>query len=215
MYLLQEHHAASKAGQALKLNSRGLREWCYCFFLQLQALHFDTGLLFPQAEKYELRQNWKKTQLPHHCLQPVGNGPVTPADTALKGCPLLQEGTAGTARCSAPPTPHTAPASLLLLLMEHGIVSTRKTGTRRGHQQRAVEATITNRKNSVSHFTTIEGMSGITPAHRLPKETVALHQLQNLHFVTEWDGNRNLSDRMSKIETLYCFTALLTVDTQF
>lgn len=66
MYLLQEHHAASKAGQAVKLNSQGLREWCYCFFLQLQALHFDTGLLFPQAEKYKLRQNWKKTQLPHH-----------------------------------------------------------------------------------------------------------------------------------------------------
>lgn len=68
---------------------------------------------------------------------------------------------------------------------------------------------------SVSHFTTIEGMPGITPAHRLPQETVALHQLQNLHFVTECDGNRNLSDRMSKIETLYCFTALLTMDTHF
>lgn len=107
MYLLQEYHAASKAGQALKLNSQGLREWCYCFFLQLQALHFDTGLLFPQAEKYELRQNWKKTNyLITACLQPVGNGPITPADTAgVKGCPPCCR-KALLAQCAAPRLPH-------------------------------------------------------------------------------------------------------------
>lgn len=35
-------------------------EWSHCLFLQLQALHFDTDLLFPQADEDELRQNWKR-----------------------------------------------------------------------------------------------------------------------------------------------------------
>lgn len=108
MCLLQKHHVASKAGQALKLNSQGLREWCYCFFLQLQTLHFDTGLLFPQAERHELRQNWEKTNSLIASLQSVGNGPLNQADMPLKAwcahsacSPSLQEGTAGTARCPA------------------------------------------------------------------------------------------------------------------
>lgn len=67
---------------------------------------------------------------------------------------------------------------------------------------------------SVSRFSPKKVMSGITPAPRLlSRNSCPIPAAKSLQFASELDGNRNLSHRMSKMEILYCFTALPTMGT--
>lgn len=83
-----------------------------------------------------------------------------------------------------------------------------------GHRVRALEAPITKQAEfqfriSLQMKVCLE--SPLHPGSHL-QDSWPLSAAKPLQFVTELDGNRNLSHRMSKIEILYCFTALLTMD---